>query len=55
MVRIVSGMGVLYLSSIRDFLSSASASKILSSLRSGNWVMKWTNDVTNTRLRFALS
>lgn len=45
---------VLYLSSILAFFLSESASKMCSSLRSGNCVMKWTNDVTNTRLMIAL-
>lgn len=40
----------VHLSAMLDFFSSASASKILSSSRSGNCVMKWTKDVTNTSL-----
>lgn len=44
-----------YLSAISAFFSSASVSKMWSSLRSGNCVMKWTKDVTKTRLERALS
>ena len=49
--RSVDGVGVpFYLSSILAFFSSASASNILSSSRSGNCVIQWTKDVTNTSL-----
>ena len=41
---------LFYLSSILAFFSSASASKMFFSSRSGNWVIQWTKDVTNTSL-----
>ena len=43
-----------YLSSIFAFFSSARASKMFSSSRSGSCVNQWTKDVTNTSLISAL-